>query len=365
MRSRPPFRADHVGSLLRPPALKTARERFARGEITADDLRAAEDAEIVEAIRHQEDSGLDSVTDGDFRRESWYGDFLQSFDGLEFFRPDDGFAFKSGESKSRGFRTAAPIRYSGSSATRHFDFLRERTGRTAKFTIPSPSMAFFRGLDATVLPEVYPDREIFLRDLGDAYNAAVADLAAAGCRYLQVDEVNFATICDPKYREVLRQRGDDPDALPGIYAGLINRAIEGRPTDMTVSMHMCRGNRVSSWMTEGGYEPIAELVFSAVDVDAYFMEYDDARSGGFEPLRFVPKGKTVVLGLVSSKVGTLEAKDTIKRRIDEAAAYIDPDQLCLSPQCGFASTEEGNLLSAEEQWAKLRLVVEVAREVWG
>jgi 5-methyltetrahydropteroyltriglutamate--homocysteine methyltransferase len=247
----------------------------------------------------------------------------------------------------------------------HFRFLKEHCKTTPKMTIPSPSVLHFRGGRKAVSPSVYPDMGEFYRDLGRAYRDAVSDFAAAGCRYLQLDETNLAYLCDPEQRQNLRDRGDDPDALPRIYADMINMAIGGKPADMTITMHLCRGNFRSSWIAQGGYEPVAELLFNEIQVNGYFMEYDTERAGGFEPLRFVPKGKLVVLGLVTSKTGELESKDNIKRRIDQAAKFIPLDQLCLSPQCGFASTEEGNVLTEEQQWAKLGRIVEIAREVWG
>lgn len=364
MKSTPPFRADHVGSLLRPESLKRARRQFAAGEISEDDLRRTEDDAIRTVIVAQEAAGLQSATDGELRRESWYGDFLEGLDGLELFRPPEGAAFKSGASKARGFRCAAPIGFSGHPMLGHFQYLRSQTRVMPKVSIPAPSMAFFRGLASVVDRDIYPDNEGFLHDLGEAYRLAVRAFGEAGCKYLQIDDVSFAYVCDPNFQRTIAAQGDDPAKMPALYARLLNAAVASKPRDMVVAIHTCHGNRQSSWMTEGGYEPIAELLFNEVQADAYFIEYDDARSGGFEPLRFVPKGKTVVLGLVTSKFGTLESKDALKRRIEQAAKYIALDRLCLSPQCGFASTEEGNLLAEDEQWAKLALVVETAREVW-
>jgi 5-methyltetrahydropteroyltriglutamate--homocysteine methyltransferase len=257
------------------------------------------------------------------------------------------------------------IGFSGHPMVEHFRFLKANTGRVPKMTIPSPSMLHYRSGRKMINMGVYPDMEEFYRDLGQAYAGAVKAFADAGCRYLQLDDVSFAYLCDPEQRKMLAERGDDPVKQPHIYAGMINAAIAGRPKDMVISTHLCRGNFRSTFVASGGYEPIAELLFNEVNVDAYFMEWDTERAGGFEPLRFLPKGKTVVLGLVTSKTGTLEKKDDIKRRIDEAAKYADLDQLCLSPQCGFASTEEGNVLAEDEQWAKLRMIVEIAAEVWG
>jgi 5-methyltetrahydropteroyltriglutamate--homocysteine methyltransferase len=285
---------------------------------------------------------------------------------VESFISDHGIAFKGGiETKAKGLRVTGKLGSSAHPMVEHFRFLKEHCKTTPKMTIPSPSVLHFRGGRKAVSPSVYPDMGEFYRDLGRAYRDAVSDFAAAGCRYLQLDETNLAYLCDPEQRQNLRDRGDDPDALPRIYADMINMAIGGKPADMTITMHLCRGNFRSSWIAQGGYEPVAELLFNEIQVNGYFMEYDTERAGGFEPLRFVPKGKLVVLGLVTSKTGELESKDNIKRRIDQAAKFIPLDQLCLSPQCGFASTEEGNVLTEEQQWAKLGRIVEIAREVWG
>jgi len=365
-RSVPPFRADHVGSLLRPASLKEARARRERGEITAADLAEAEDAAIERIIARQAEVGLRSATDGEFRRAMWHFDFLEGLDGVESFHAAHGIAFKGGiETQAKGLRVTGKIGFSGHPMLDHFRFLRERARATAKMTIPSPSVLHFRGGRRAVSTEVYPDMEEFYRDLGEAYRSAVQAFAGAGCRYLQLDEVNLAYLCDPEQRQMLRERGDDPERLPAIYAEMINRAISRRPADMTITMHLCRGNFRSSWIAQGGYEPVAELLFNRIGVDGYFMEFDTDRAGGFEPLHFVPKGKTVVLGVVTSKTGSLEPVDYLERRIAEAARYVDPDQLCLSPQCGFASTEEGNTLTEDEQWAKLARIVEVAGKVWG
>ncbi len=365
-RTAPPFRADHVGSLLRPAALKEARARRERGEISADDLRAAEDAAIEHIIARQAEVGLRSATDGEFRRAMWHFDFLEHLDGVESFRSDHGIAFKGGiETQAKGLRVTGKLGFSTHPMLAHFRFLRDHTRATPKMTIPSPSVLHFRGGRRAVSREVYPEMEEFYRDLALAYRGAVGAFAEAGCRYLQLDEVNLAYLCDEEQRQILRDRGDDPDQLPGIYAEMINTAIGSRPADMTITMHLCRGNFRSSWIAQGGYEPVAELLFNQIGVDAYFMEFDTERAGGFEPLRFVPKNKLVVLGLVTSKNGALESAAELERRIGDAARYVDLEQLCLSPQCGFASTEEGNVLSADEQWAKLARIVEVARTVWG
>jgi 5-methyltetrahydropteroyltriglutamate--homocysteine methyltransferase len=365
-RDVPPFRADHVGSLLRPAELKEARARYQSSEITADDLRAIEDRTIEALIAKQAEVGLPSVTDGELRRSMWHFDFLERLEGCEAFAPEQGIAFKGIAVKNRGVRVVGKLGFSGHPMIAHFRFLRERAGRaTAKMTIPSPSVLHFRGGRKAVSESVYPDLDEFYGDLGKAYNRAVEAFAEAGCRYLQLDETNLAYLCDPEQRQAIRDRGEDPSRLPGIYAKMTNAAIAGRPADMRITMHLCRGNFRSSWIAQGGYEPVAEVLFNTIGVDGYFMEYDSERAGGFEPLRLVPKNKTVVLGLVTSKTGELESKDSIKGRIDDAGRYLDLDQLCLSPQCGFASTEEGNVLTEDEQWAKLARIVEIASEVWG
>jgi 5-methyltetrahydropteroyltriglutamate--homocysteine methyltransferase len=365
-RTIPPFRADHVGSLLRPASLKEARARCERGEISDDDLRDAENIAIERIIACQQEIGLRSATDGEFRRAMWHFDFLEHLDGVESFRSDHGIAFKGGiETQARGLRVTGKIGFSSHPMLEHFRFLRDHTTATPKMTIPSPSVLHFRGGRRAVSRDIYPQMEEFYRDLALAYRGAVQAFADAGCRYLQLDEVNLAYLCDAEQRQLLTERGDDPERLPAIYAQMINTAIEARPADMTITMHLCRGNFRSSWIAQGGYEPVAEILFNQIGVDAYFMEFDTERAGGFEPLRLVPKNKTVVLGLVTSKSGALESAEELERRIDSAARFVGMDQLCLSPQCGFASTEEGNVLSEEEQWAKLARIVEVAGKVWG
>jgi len=367
-RTRPPFRADHVGSLLRPAALKAAREQRSRGEITAAALTAIEDREIEAVIRRQEEVGLHVVTDGEFRRISWNYDFLERLDNVESYVGERKIKFNSGGPQPRPIllRVIGKLGgYKPHPMIGHFKFLKAHTRQTAKVTIPSPSSLHFRYGRGAVPESIYPAMDDFYRDLGESYRKAVRAFADAGCRYLQLDEVNLAYLCDPALRAHVAARGEDPAALPAVYAGMINAAVADIPPDMTITMHLCRGNFRSSFAASGGYEPVAEILFNAVNVHGYFMEYDSDRAGGFEPLRFVPKGKTIVLGLVTSKTGTLESRDDIKRRIDEAAKYVPLDQLCLSPQCGFASTEEGNILSEAEQWAKLRLIVEIAEDVWG
>jgi 5-methyltetrahydropteroyltriglutamate--homocysteine methyltransferase len=366
-RSKPPFRADHVGSLLRPARLKEARAKHERGEIDDAALKEIEDREIEAVIAKQEAAGLRSATDGEFRRASWQTDFLVALDGVEAYHGERKMLFKGPQPRPILLRLrhklGGPFR--GHPMLDHFKFVAAHTKVTAKMTIPSPSTLHFRyGRDA-VPKSLYPDMEEFYRDLGETYRKVVRAFADAGCRYLQLDEVNLAYLCDPALREQVRGRGDDPDTLPFVYADMINAAISDIPADMTITMHLCRGNFRSSFVASGGYDPIAEILFNKIKVHGYFMEYDSERAGSFSPLRFVPPDKTVVLGLVTSKTGTLESKDTIKRRIDEATEFLRLEQLCLSPQCGFASTEEGNILGEEEQWAKLRMIVQVAQEVWG
>jgi 5-methyltetrahydropteroyltriglutamate--homocysteine methyltransferase len=352
--------------LLRPAALKDARAKRERGEIDAAALKAIEDREIEEAIRKQEEIGLKAVTDGEFRRAFWNYDFLGQLPGVEAYLGERKIKFEGVNPKPMMLRVVGKLgRFETHPMLEHFNFAREHTRVMPKMTIPSPSSLHFRyGRDA--VPEsIYPDMKDFYRDLGQTYRKAVRAFADAGCRYLQLDEVNFTYLCDSKLRAQVANRGDDPEQLPSIYASMINAAISDIPPDMTITMHLCRGNFRSTFVASGGYEPVAEILFNAINVHGYFMEYDSARAGGFEPLRFVPKGKTIVLGLVTSKSGRLESKDELKRRIDEAAKFVDIDQLCLSPQCGFASTEEGNILSEDEQWAKLARILEVAHEVWG
>ena len=367
-RTKPPFRADHVGSLLRTASLKEAREKRTRDEITADELTAIEDREIEGVIRKQEMVGLKSVTDGEYRRVSWNYDFLERLDNVESYVGERKIKFASTGPQPRPIllRVIGNLGgYKPHPMVEHFKFLKAHSNQTPKLTIPSPSSLHFRyGRDA--VPEaIYPAMEEFYRDLGQSYRKVVRAFADAGCRYLQLDEVNLAYLCDPSLRGQITARGEDPETLPAIYADMINAAISDIPPDMTITMHLCRGNFRSSFVASGGYEPVAEILFNAIKVHGYFMEYDSDRAGGFEPLRFVPKGKTVVLGLVTTKSGQLESRDDIKRRVDQAAKYVALDQLCLSPQCGFASTEEGNVLGEDEQWAKLRMIVEVAEKIWG
>jgi 5-methyltetrahydropteroyltriglutamate--homocysteine methyltransferase len=354
-----------VGSLLRTKRLRQARERRQNGEIDEAALRAVEDEEIRTLVRRQEEIGLQAVTDGEFRRAYWHFDFLEALDGVEAVQADSGMNFKGGASIAKALRVTGKVGFSGHPMIEHFRFLAGITSRVPKMTIPGPSMLHYRGGRKMINMGVYRDMDAFYADLGRAYAGAVRAFYDAGCRYLQLDDISFAYLCDPEQRRMLAERGDDPERQPEIYAGLVREALADKPADLTVTMHLCRGNFRSTFIASGGYEPVADILFNGMPVDGYFMEWDTDRAGGFEPLRLLPKGKTAVLGLVTSKTGTLEGKDDVKRRIEEAARYAPLDRLCLSPQCGFASTEEGNTLAEEEQWAKLRMIVEVAREVWG
>ena len=367
-RTTPPFRADHVGSFLRPKFLLDARERFRTGAIDAAALRAVEDEAIRNIVRFQEDLGLRGITDGEYRRTYFHIDFLTQLQGVQ---TKGGIHVKFHSAKGDVdfeppvMQVTGKVGHAKPIQRADFDFLRSVTTRTPKVTIPSPTMLHFRGGRDAISREAYPDLDAFYADVAAGYADELASLGEAGCTYVQFDDTNLAYLCDARMREGARQRGDDPNELPRRYARLINAAIESRPSAMTVCIHLCRGNFKSAWAAEGGYEPVAEVLFNELAVDGYFLEYDDPRSGDFSPLRHVPKGKTVVLGLVSTKVGQLESKDTLKRRIDEAAKLVPLEQLCLSPQCGFSSTVHGNDIAMESQTAKLRLVLETAREVWG
>jgi 5-methyltetrahydropteroyltriglutamate--homocysteine methyltransferase len=369
-RTEAPFRADHVGSLLRPPEVLAARERFAAGELDADGLRAVEDAAIAEAVARQEEVGLQSATDGEFRRTSWHMDFIYQLGGVS--KTDEKIRVRMRNAEGEAAFTAAgvavheKVRLDEPIFAEHFRFLQSKvTTAVPKLTIPSPSMVHYRGGTAAIDRAVYPDVEQFWDDLSAAYADEVRALADLGCKYLQLDDTSLAYLNDPAQRAVLAARGEDADHQHLRYIRQINAAIADRPADMRVTTHMCRGNFRSSWAAEGGYDFVAEALFGELAVDGFFCEFDDERSGGFAPLRFVPPGKQVVLGLVTSKRGELEDPDELKRRIDEAAKYVPLEQLCLSPQCGFSSTVEGNELTQEQQWAKLRLIVQVAQDVWG
>jgi 5-methyltetrahydropteroyltriglutamate--homocysteine methyltransferase len=369
-RETPPFRADHVGSLLRPPALLRAREEHAAGRIEAAELREVEDVAITEVVRMQEDVGLRSATDGEFRRASWHMDFIYRLDGVEqeaghisvrFFNEQGEIEFTPA-----ALHVAGRLGVSETIFGDDFAFLQRTVTRAVpKLTIPSPSMVHYRGGRAAIDVSVYPDLESFWADLTAAYREQVRGLGELGCRYLQLDDTSLAYLNDPHQRDYVESIGGDPERQHLEYIHHINEALADRPPGMAVTTHMCRGNFRSSWAAEGSYDFVAEALFDELQVDGFFMEWDDERSGGFEPLRFVPKGKLVVLGLVTTKRPELERKDDIKRRIEEAARFIDVDQLCLSPQCGFASTEEGNVLTEEAQWAKMRMIVELTKEVWG
>jgi methionine synthase II (cobalamin-independent) len=364
-RTKPPFRADHVGSLLRTAPVKEARTRRLAGEITAAQLKAVEDAEIKKLVAKQESIGLQAVTDGEFRRSWWHYDFLAKLDGVELVSVAQGLQFKGTQTKAEGLHVHGKLGFSRHPMIEHFTFLKSVAKAVPKMTIPSPTALHFRGGRQAIEKSVYPTMEPFFEDLGKAYTKAVRAFGEAGCTYLQLDEVFVAYLCDDNQRQMLRDRGDDPDKLLYVYRDLVNAACAGRTPDMTISMHLCRGNFRSTWMAQGGYERVADILLNQMNVDAYFMEYDTDRAGGFEPLRFLPKNKQVVLGVMTSKTGALESKDQLKRRIEEASKFAPLEQLCLSPQCGFASTEEGNLLAEGEQWAKLSRCVEVAKEVWG
>jgi 5-methyltetrahydropteroyltriglutamate--homocysteine methyltransferase len=369
-RDTPPFRADHVGSLLRPPELLKARDDFAAGTIDAGELRGVEDQAIRDVVKMQEDVGLQSATDGEFRRASWHMDFIYQLGGISKAHDDLTVKFHNAEGdiefKPAALHVDSTIELEKPIFAEDFEFLRSVvTKNTPKLTIPSPSMVHYRGGAAAIDPSVYSDTDEFWSDLTTAYADQVKAIAEHGCTYLQFDDTSLAYLNDPQQRAMIAERGEDAEHLHERYIQHINQALADRPEGMAITTHMCRGNFRSSWVAEGGYDFVAEALFNQLDVDGFFLEYDDARSGGFEPLRFVPEGKQVVLGLVTTKRGELEQKDELKRRIEEATEYVPLEQLCLSPQCGFSSTVEGNALSYDQEVAKLRLIVEVAGEVWG
>ncbi len=364
LRSKPPFRADHVGSLLRPQRLTEARKQAKAGEITADALKAVEDDAIREAVALQESVGLHAVTDGEFRRDFWHIDFLSAIDGIETVYPELVGRFTTDEQPPTN-KVSGKVKRSKGIFTDHFAFLKSVTKETPKITIPGPAMIYMRPGRAGIDANVYPDLAPFWDDLVAAYRGEVEALYDLGCRYLQIDDVSFAYLCDDKMRATYTERGDDPDDLLALYVDLINRVVGDRPDDFTVSVHSCRGNFKSGWAAQGGYERVAETLFGTMKVDGLFLEYDSDRAGGFEPLRFVSDDKLVVLGLVTSKSSEMETKDEIKRRIDEATQYVPLDRLCLSPQCGFSSTHHGNALTVDDEKRKLAFVVETADEVWG
>ncbi|HZC40911.1 MAG TPA: 5-methyltetrahydropteroyltriglutamate--homocysteine S-methyltransferase [Streptosporangiaceae bacterium] len=369
--ARPPFRADHVGSLLRPPWLLQAREDFAAGRISAAELRRIEDDAIRVVVARQQEAGLRSATDGEFRRESWHMDFIYQLGGIRKVQDDTiRVAFRNNEKTYEwappSAHVVAPLKLDHTIFGEAFSFLNGIvTGSVAKLTIPSLSMVHYRGGRSAIDQSVYPDLDQFWADLAAAYADEVQQLYDLGCRYLQFDDTSLAYVNDPAQRQHIAEIGGDPEHQHEQYIANINRALASRPADMTITTHMCRGNNQSMWAAEGGYDFVADALFNQLDVDGFFCEWDDERSGGFEPLRFLPKGKRVVLGLVTTKRGELESKDDLKRRIEDASRFAGIDQLCLSPQCGFSSTKEGNDLTQEQQWAKLRLIVETAQEVWG
>jgi 5-methyltetrahydropteroyltriglutamate--homocysteine methyltransferase len=370
-RTTPPFRADHVGSLLRPPQLLRARERFAAGELPPEQLREIEDEAIREVVQMQSDVGLQSATDGEFRRASWHMDFIYQLGGIEKAPGDIRVKFHN-EAGDIEFTPAAihvgeRVHLARTIFAEDFVFLQETApeGVTPKLTIPSPSMVHYRGGRAAIDPSVYPDIEEFWSDLTRAYADQVRAVAEMGCRYLQFDDTSLAYLNDPNQRAELAGKGEDAEHLHETYIRHLNEVLADKPDGLTVTTHMCRGNFRSSWAAEGSYDFVAEALFGQLAVDGFFLEYDDARSGGFEPLRFVPKGQMVVLGLVTTKRGELERKDELKRRIEEASRFVPIEQICLSPQCGFSSTVEGNALTYDEEVAKLRLIVETAAEIWG
>ena len=368
--SKPPFRADHVGSLLRPKRLHEARANHAKGGIGDEALRAIEDECIREVVKLQEDVGLQGITDGEFRRAYWHLDFLEQIEGVKVTQGNFVSHFRKDDGSDVGFipptmTVEKKLRHVRDIQARDFEFLKSVVTRTPKVCVPSPSMLHFRGGRKAISEAAYPDLGQFYSDIARVYNEEMPSLAKLGLRYLQLDDTNFAYLCDDKIREATQAMGEDPNALPRTYCKLLNDSIAGRPADMAVTVHMCRGNYRSAWVAQGGYEPVAEIIFNELDVDGFFMEYDDERSGDFAPLRFLPKGKTVVLGIMTSKYAKLESADELKRRIDEAAKYAPLDQLAISAQCGFSSTVEGNELTIDDEIAKLKRLIEVAEDVWG
>ena len=369
---RAPFRANHVGSLLSPPELRQAREKREKGEISAAQLREVEDRCIRDAVKMQEDVGMQGITDGEFRRTLWHADFLSQIEGVkvvEGLLPDSAKHFQNPDADVQRsptqFVVTGTLRHAHGIEVDNFKFLASLTKQTAKQCIPSPTLVHFRSGRAGVDKTVYPNMKNLFTDLARVYREEIAQLAEAGCTYLEIDDVNFAYLCDPKMREGAKKIGEDPDKLPALYAELINECIKDRPANMSVCTHLCRGNFRSSWVAEGGYDPVAEVLFNALKVDGYFLEFDTPRAGNFAPLRYLPKDKKLILGLVTTKSGELEKADDLKRRIDEASKLVPLDQLGISPQCGFSSTVLGNKLTIDDQIAKLKLVVQVAKDVWG
>ena len=367
---RPPFRADHVGSFLRPERLREAREKFAAGGLAAQELHSIEDECIREVVRAQENVGLKGLTDGEFRRTYFHVDFLERLEGVETRYGEFVATFRKSDGTEVGFKpptlhVGSKVRWVAPIQGPDFDFLKSVATRTPKVCIPAPSMLHFRGGREAISETVYPNLEDFYDELTAAYRAEVADLASRGCQYLQFDDTNLAYLCDPEIRARTKGRGDDPDALTRLYCRLVNDSIRDRPADMTICVHLCRGNFKSAWVAQGGYEPVAEILLNEMKIEGFFLEYDDERSGDFEPLRFTPKSAVIVLGLMSSKKAAPEPKDEVKRRVEEATKYVPLEQCCLSHQCGFSSTAHGNDLSEADQWIKLARLVEIAEEVWG
>ncbi|MGG7669087.1 cobalamin-independent methionine synthase II family protein [Yersinia sp. J1] len=365
-RTTPAFRADVVGSLLRPAALKQARQQRLNGDISASQLREIEDNEIRYIVAKQQEAGLQLVTDGEFRRAWWHFDFFEGLEGVEGYDVEQGIQFNGVQTRARSIKVVGKLGFKSHPMLEDFRFLQSIAGNSvAKMTIPSPSVLHFRGGRNAIDKQVYPDLTAYFDDLAQTYRDAIQAFYDAGCRYLQLDDTVWAYLCSDDQQRQIRERGEDPEQLAQIYAQVLNKALAGKPADLTIGLHVCRGNFRSTWISEGGYEPVAKILFGTVNVDAFFLEYDTERAGGFEPLRFIKPGQQqVVLGLITSKNGTLEQPQAVKERIAEAAKFVDIEQLCLSPQCGFASTEEGNSLTEQDQWKKLRLVVDIANDIW-
>ncbi|WP_020007183.1 5-methyltetrahydropteroyltriglutamate--homocysteine S-methyltransferase [Salinicoccus albus] len=357
------YRADQVGSLLRPERIKNARRQLETGEISKEKLAEIENEEITRVVEKQKEAGLEAVTDGEFRRAWWHFDFLEGLSGVEGYWSGGGIQFKDQQTKSRAIKVTGKLGFDDHPFLEDFKFLKTQAGaHTAKVTIPSPSMLHFRG---EIDPAAYPDEDAFFKDLAAAYQTGIQKFYDAGCRYLQLDDTAWAYLCSDEQKAQLKEKGVDPDRLVEKYLETINGAVSGRPDDLKITMHICRGNFRSTWISSGGYEPVASEIFGKLNIDGFFLEYDTERAGGFEPLRHVNRDDlTIVLGLITSKHGELEDKEEVKKRIEEASKYVPLDQLALSPQCGFASTEEGNLLTEEEQWKKIKHVVNIADEIW-
>ncbi len=363
--SNPIYRAEVVGSFLRPEALKKARQQFKAGEIDAQQLRAVEDTEIRRVVEQQREAGLQVVTDGEFRRAWWHFDFFEGLQGVEGYDAEQGIQFNGVQTKSRSIKVVDKIAFGDHPMIEHFRFLKSISGdAVAKMTIPSPSVMHFR-FNRDAVKGVYPNQEDFFNDLAQVYRDAIQAFYAAGCRYLQLDDTVWAYLCSEDQKKQIIARGDNPEDLAKTYARVLNQAIEGKPDDLIIGLHVCRGNFRSTWISEGGYEPVAEILFGTVKIDRFFLEYDNERAGGFEPLRFIKPGQQqAVLGLITTKTGNLELAKDVEARIAEATEFLDIKQICLSPQCGFASTEEGNSLSDKQQWDKLKLVVDLADRIW-